>query len=295
MPSRRTLTDPNHTYRVLAGAVVIAVFVAIAGLETWSPLRGPFEWVYGHTKELISHESLWAIVYSVEQILIVCVCALTAMWLFGGSVAQALESLGVRRGVIRGLLVGAVATLPMPILFAISGHAKFNSEIAVQMGVFGLVSGVAEEVRFRGFAFGLLYRKLRLGFWVSIILPTVFFGLGHLYEVHGIRDALAIVALTGFGSVWFGWLYVRWEYNLWVPITIHTLMNSWWSIFNVSQSALGGHEGNDARLLTIALSVVLTLWHCGWDWRKAFLHIRPEEPDFQSPLALGTPGPVSTE
>jgi uncharacterized protein len=148
----------------------------------------------------------------------------------------------------------------------------------VQVGVFGVISAIGEEVRFRGFAFGLLYRRLRLGFWLSMILPSVAFALGHLYEVHGLRDSLSILALTGFGSVWFGWLYVRWEYDLWVPIAIHALMNSWWAVFSVSDTALGGHQANDARLLTIVLSVVLTLWHCGWDWRKAFLRIRPEEP-----------------
>ncbi len=219
-----------------------------------------------------------AIAYSVEQLLIACLCTATVMWLFGGGVVQALRDLGLRRGVVRGVLVGIVATLPMPILFALSGHATFNADIAVQVGVFGCISGVGEEVLFRGFAFELLYRRLALSFWLSIILPTVFFGLGHLYEVHGIRDSLSIVALTGFGSVWFGWLYVRWEYNLWVPIAVHALMNSWWTVFSVSETALGGHQANVARLLTIVLSIVLTLRHCGWEWRKAFIHIRPRQP-----------------
>jgi membrane protease YdiL (CAAX protease family) len=88
-----------------------------------------------------------------------------------------------------------------------------------------------------------------LGFWLSVLLPAFVFALGHLYEVHGFPDSLAIVAVTGFGSVWFGWLYVRWDYNLWVPIAVHVLMNSWWFIFNVSQNALAGQAANIALLL----------------------------------------------
>lgn len=274
-PQKTTL---SRRERFLRAVIVIAIFLAIALVEAWSPLRAPFKWAHALTKSSISRESLWAIFYSVEQILIVCLCMVSVMWLFGGGVAQSLENLGLRRGVARGMLVGSIVTLPMPIILAISGHAEFGASIAVQVGVFGLISGIAEEVRFRGFAFGLLYRKLRLGFWPSIILPTLFFGLGHLYEVHGISDSLAIIALTGFGSIWFGWLYVRWEYNLWIPIAVHALMNSWWTIFSASETALGGLEANIARLLTILLSIVLTLWHCGWDWHKAFLHIRPPEP-----------------
>jgi uncharacterized protein len=263
--------------RLLRGAAVIAIFLVIVAVEQWAPWHQPLTWMHALAKGLVSRESLWAILYSIVQLLIVCACVLTVMWLFGGGALQALKDLGLAPGVLRGFLVGIVATLPMPILFGIAGHAKLNADIAVQVGVFGFVSAVGEEVRFRGFAFGLLYRRLGLGFWLSVILPTVFFGLGHLYEAHGIRQSLSILALTGFGSVWFGWLYVRWEYNLWVPIAVHALMNSWWTIFNAGETALGGAEANIARLSTVALSIVLTLWNCRWDWGKAFVHIRPQE------------------
>jgi uncharacterized protein len=267
----------GQTSRFLRGAAIIAIFLAIVAVEEWGPWHEPLLWMQSVTKGLISRDALWAILYSVVQLLIVCVCTVTVMWLFGGGAKRALEDLGLTHGVLRGFLVGIIATLPMPILFGIVGHARFNADIAVQVGVFGLISAVGEEVRFRGFAFGLLYRRLGLGFWPSVVLPTVFFGLGHLYEVQGIHDSLSIVVLTGFGSIWFGWLYVRWEYNLWVPIAVHALMNSWWTIFAASATALGGTEANIARLLTVVLSIVLTLWHCRWSWGKAFLHIRPQE------------------
>jgi CAAX protease family protein len=279
MSDRDLPKQPDQARRLLRGTAIALVFLAIIGTERGRLLHRPFVWLGTVTKGVISHQTLQAGFYSVVQALIICLCTVTVVWVFGRGGTQALEDLGLKRGIVRGLMVGAVATLPLPIIYAIWWHAAFNADVAVQVGVFGLISGVGEEVLFRGFAFGLLYRKVRLSFWLSMILPTVAFAAGHLYQVHGFRNSLAIIALTGLGSVWFGWLYVRWDYNLWVPIALHALMNSWWSIFHVSQTALAGHAANGARLLTIMLSVVLTLWHCGWDWRKAFLHIRPQEPN----------------
>jgi membrane protease YdiL (CAAX protease family) len=275
--------------RLLRGAAIIVIFLAIVAENAWyHPWHQVLVGMHVLTNGRISHESLWAILHSAKEILTICLCTTTVMWLFGGGAAQAFKNLGLSRRIARGVLVGIIATLPLPIIYAIWWHATFNADAAVQVGVFGLISGAGEELLFRGFGFGMLYRKLRLGFWLSIILPTFAFARGHLYQVHGFRESLAIVALTGFGSVWFSWLYVRWDYNLWVPIAVHVLMNSWWSIFNVSQNDLAGHAANNARLLTVVLSVILTLWHCGWDWRKAFLHVRPEESDSTPVPALAS-------
>ena len=74
--------------------------------------------------------------------LIVSVCVVTAMWLFGGGIAQALKELGLGRGILRGLVVGVVATVPLPIFYAMWWRAHFTANIAVQVGVFGLISGI---------------------------------------------------------------------------------------------------------------------------------------------------------
>jgi hypothetical protein len=51
---------------------------------------------------------------------------------------------------------------------------------------------------------------------------------------------------------------MRWE-NLWVPIFIHALMNGWWQIFEVDDTALGGYLANIARLIVIAISILITI------------------------------------
>jgi uncharacterized protein len=111
----------------------------------------------------------------------------------------------------------------------------------------------------RGYAFGQLYRRAGWGFWPAILIPTIFFSLGHLYQANSIISAVAIFGVTSIGSVWFAWLYLRWD-NLWVPIALHALMNLWWYVFEVDTSALGGSLANVARVLTILLSIVLTLY-----------------------------------
>ena len=64
---------------------------------------------------------------------------------------------------------------------------------------------------------------------------------------------------TFMGSVFFAWLYVEWNFNLWVPVFLHMLMNLSWFIFSVSDNALGNVSSNLYRGLTIALSIILTL------------------------------------
>ncbi|MGA9854458.1 MAG: CPBP family intramembrane glutamic endopeptidase [Gammaproteobacteria bacterium] len=265
--------------RLIQAILVIAVFLFLTIIPDAAVHWLGLAKTVGHLAQAkFISQLLFAGLYVTQQLVTLCLCVMFIMLLFRKALLQALRELGLGNNFKTGWLLGLAATLPMPVIFSIVGHASFNAEIALQVIVFGLFTGFAEETLFRGFAFGLLYRKVHLGFWLSIILPTVFFAAGHLYQVHGILDSLGILAVTGLGSLWFAWLYVRWEYNLWVPIAMHGLMDSWWTVFSASGTALGNTEANLARLLTILLSIVLTLWHCHWDWRKAFIHIRPSQP-----------------
>jgi hypothetical protein len=59
--------------------------------------------------------------------------------------------------------------------------------------------------------------------------------------------------------VWFAWLFIEWNDNLWLPVGMHFLMNFYWDLFNVSDTAIGGFMLNLPRVLTIALSVIFTI------------------------------------
>lgn len=172
-------------------------------------------------------------------------------------VGGALAELGLRASVARGAAIALLATLPMIVAFAVTGGLRADYSLAF-LAMTALFSPVAEEVLFRGYAFGQLSRRAGWGFWPAILVPTLFFSLGHLYQADGLLQALGIFGVTAIGSVWFAWLYARWD-NLWVPIGLHSLMNLWWYVFAVDTTALGGWLPNIARLATIALSIVVTL------------------------------------
>lgn len=65
--------------------------------------------------------------------------------------------------------------------------------------------------------------------------------------------------ITFFGAVFFAWLYVEWNYNLWIPIFTHTLMNVSWNLFEVDSSALGDIKANIFRGLTIITAILFTI------------------------------------
>ena len=66
---------------------------------------------------------------------------------------------------------------------------------------------------------------------------------------------------TFMGAGLFAWLYVEWNYNLWLPVALHFFMNLSWEIFAVSDNALGGLEANLIRGLTVLLAITGTLFY----------------------------------
>jgi len=168
------------------------------------------------------------------------------------------DSLGLNRSVLFGLGFAFVATVPMLISSAVIGR------VATPVALFPLLhktvlAGVMEEVFFRGFLFGLLFRKLRWGFIPASLLGAVIFGVGHLYQGSTPAEVFGVFSVTAMGAVWFAWLYIEWQNNLWVPVFLHILMNFSWVFFDVGQSALGDSFSNIFRVITIAFTVVMTL------------------------------------
>ena len=186
----------------------------------------------------------------------------------------ALSELGLRPGFHRAAVFSFVAALPMLLVFGF--FSSLNAKMTVLSVTIGcLLAPFAEEVLFRGYMFGQLYRRARWGFWLSAIVPSALFALGHAYQSSDPLELLGIFAITGTGGVLGCWLYLRWNGNLWFVFCLHALMNLWWEAFGVAETALGGWIANAARLATIALAIILTiykdrLWKSGVrevDWR----------------------------
>ena len=170
------------------------------------------------------------------------------------------NNLGLSKNILPGLILATLFALPMFIGGLIS--YKFNTEISIPNLIAGTIfAGLFEELYFRGFLFGQIFRNTGLGFFPSIIFGAIVFAAAHFYQSQDFSTMTGIFITTFLGAVFFAWLFVEWDYNLWVPIFLHTFMNLSWLLFNVSDNAFGNLKSNLYRGLTIATAIILTILH----------------------------------
>lgn len=172
------------------------------------------------------------------------------------------KALGLNGNALKGLAVAVVCTLPLFVgfLFTSPLNKEMNWEYGLKTVVF---AALFEEIIFRGFLFGMLFRYLKIGFVLAALIPSLLFGSIHLYQGADLISALIVFAVTFIGALYFSWMYVEWHFNLWVPVFLHLLMNLSWYLFATegNTSAAGGLASNIFRLISIALAITLTLWY----------------------------------
>jgi membrane protease YdiL (CAAX protease family) len=186
------------------------------------------------------------------------ICVLAVVVAHAVKLKAALTALGLRGPIGSAMVFSFVAASPMLLIFAAT--SSINAKMSVlSVGVGCFVAPFAEEVVFRAYMFGQLYRRARWGFWLSALIPSVLFAAGHAYQAGGLWELVGIFAVTGLGSLLGCWIYVRWQFNLWAVFGLHCLMNLWWEVFGTADTALGGWSANGARLLTITVAILLTI------------------------------------
>jgi membrane protease YdiL (CAAX protease family) len=137
-----------------------------------------------------------------------------------------------------------------------------------------VLSPLAEEVLFRGYAFRQLYRRAGWRFLPAVLVTAAVFAIGHVIGQSRQWDAvqlLGTLAITGIGGLLFAWVLIRWDDNLWVPISVHVFFNLWWELFAVDQGPVGGIAANAGRAAAIALGIALTVYRdrIPWKWLQA--------------------------
>lgn len=168
------------------------------------------------------------------------------------------EALGLNKSIVKGILFPLICTLPMLIGYAIL--FDFNNEITFTKILMGVIcAAFVEELFYRGFLFGQIYRFTKIGFILSIVFGALVFASGHLYQSQDITTIVGIFLTTFLGAILFAWVYVEWNYNLWIPIFLHLFMNLFWMMFSVSDNAFGGTYANIFRIVTIGLVIGLTI------------------------------------
>jgi hypothetical protein len=179
--------------------------------------------------------------------------------------------LGLDRNIIQGLGTALLCVSPLYMIFPVFGG--INSDLTFPLLLQkSILPGFKEEFVCRAFMFGLLFQYAKTGFGWAVILPALYFGSMHLYQGHDALSALAAFGVTFIGALYFSWMYVEWNFNLWVPVGLHALMNGAWVIFSMegTQVAAGGLISNIARVISILLAVGLTMWHKRKNGAKVF-------------------------
>lgn len=191
------------------------------------------------------------------QILYYLIPVLAVLFIFHKA-DNVFSELGLNQGFFRGLSIAFIFTLPMFIGYYLLG--QYNNEYSLIKNIcFAFKDGFREEIFYRAFLFGQLFRQVKLGFIPAVAINGLIFGVSHLYQANNVGDSLGVFAVTFSGAIWFAWLYIEWNYNIWLPIFLHTLMNLYWDLFSTDKTAVGGLLLNLPRILTIAISVYVTI------------------------------------
>ena len=172
---------------------------------------------------------------------------------------HAATALGLNGLPLRALLLGLLLTAPMAVGLALKAPLTVDADTPHALMRHALLPGFGEELLYRGLLFGLLFRIAGWGFVPAALTGALLFGAAHLSQGGSAVEAVGIFAITALGGVWFAWLYIEWDFDLWVPVAFHVLMNAWWVVFPVAENALGPLWTVGLRLLVIVLSVGVTL------------------------------------
>ncbi|MCK9450583.1 MAG: CPBP family glutamic-type intramembrane protease [Bacteroidales bacterium] len=169
-----------------------------------------------------------------------------------------LSSLGFKSSFGYGFVFALISTAPMLVGYAFV--YDFNYAISLKEIIVGAVfAGFFEELYFRAFFFGLLFRFTKLGFVPALLFGALIFGGFHLYQSTDSVVVLGVFMTTILGAGFFAWLYVESNYNLWLIVNLHFLMNLSWMLFDAGENALGPLLSNVFRALTIASAILLML------------------------------------
>lgn len=238
----------NPRSRLWYAAIAVVVFAFVDQYNYFLKLIG---W-----RRFISE---WLIVLGIRNAFEVATCFIAVAITHRLGFKRAARELGLLAPMGRGLVFAAIATSPMLITFALTSSVNPKMTF-LSVGVLCFIAPFAEEVLYRSFLFRQLYRRARLGFWVSALLPSVVFAAAHLYQSDDLKELLGIVAITGTGGIGFCWFFMKWRDNVWAVFGLHAGMNLWWEVFAVDDTALGGWVANGARLATVIVAVLLTIY-----------------------------------
>ncbi|MGQ0742303.1 MAG: CPBP family glutamic-type intramembrane protease [Alphaproteobacteria bacterium] len=196
----------------------------------------------------------WGRIQAAGRIII----ALIGLLLVTGSFRAAYREAGISRNPLPAIVFALLATAPL--WATLAATVPLNDRLdGNRIVLFDVLFPFSEEFFYRGFAFGLLFRRARLGFWLCALIPAAAIAAGQLYQAASLESAGMPVALTALGGILFCWLFMKWNFNLWVPVAMSVAMNMWWDVFAVGEGDFAGWMPALLRLASWAAAIALTL------------------------------------
>ncbi len=184
-------------------------------------------------------------------------CFLVTFYLADFSFKRMLEMLGLNKGIAMAFLLALLAALPH--LLGMQYLHGFNKSVSFSdIWIEGIHPGYHEEIIYRGFVIGILVRYAKWPAIIPLILSSLLFALGHLYQAHNISESV-VVFCTAFGAgtgFYFFYKYSNW--NLWFPLFLHSLMDTATTISNWQGTITMSLQDNIFRGITILLVIYIS-------------------------------------
>lgn len=240
------------TRKWLSAVLLLAVFLLVDNLQGLLSRTAFYHALYQRYPFFVPESGR-----CVLQILL-CLVAVRLFW--AGRASTALRELGMAASLPRGLLFGLVASSPMFVGFTLTMPFADLAHPLETLYLAGL-SPLAEETLYRGLLCGLLWARGGVPAWAALVIQAALFGWAHVGQGDSLAASAGLFALVGTGGLLYGWFFLRWQRNLWVPFFTHALMNLAWGLFEVSDNAFGGWYPFGLQAASILLGIAFTmLW-----------------------------------
>lgn len=232
--------------KVIISLVVILVFIALRYIKYFFAYS-----VFG--KEVWAKMDFNLAVSYVNYSQIIVVLIVTAL-LFKKS---PFEILGLKKDILKGMFFGFLFVVPMFIGYGYVVGFKTGITLSrIHMDM--ILAGFSEEFLFRGFAFGILFYYAGWGFISAVLIPSILFGIGHLYQAENLTEGIGVFLFTALGGAGFAWFYLAWR-SLWMVIFLHGFMDLAWDMFSVQSNVTGNLNANIFRFITLGLVIYFSV------------------------------------
>jgi hypothetical protein len=176
--------------------------------------------------------------------------------------ASIFDEVGMARSPLRGFAAGLAMAAPLALtLWLTRGGIELSQPLHLLR--LALAGALADELFYRGFALRLLIRRARWGAPAAILATAIAVAAGRIGGIAGEAAPLDVAQAAGLGAAtaaWFGWLFVAWDDDLWVPLALHFGLNLAWSAFDGAIVTGGGSPlSHLGRLASLAVSIAITL------------------------------------